>query len=264
MLDTIETLARIRQLTQEEIPFRKIEGILHISRWSLTRICKKHNISYLNRKEAARKSRTLILPDTLFVFPLDNDQSWILGLLLTDGCITYHQGYWNISLASTDKDILEKVQAITSLGSIHRSNIDRSDRKKGWKWSVQNNELGERLIYLGLVQRKSKVLCMPNLNYLQLPHFIRGLWDGDGCICYSKKKLQTNFRSASLSFSQTLLEVLKPITKSHSSVHTDKKGYHIIVYRIDASTNLLRWMYQDSTSENRMERKYEIAKQFLT
>lgn len=55
---------------------------------------------------------------------------------------------------------------------------------------ISSKKLVCDLIALGCVQRKSLVLEFPVLHDDLLKHFIRGYFDGDGCICLSKKFLR--------------------------------------------------------------------------
>lgn len=51
----------------------------------------------------------------------------------------------------------------------------------------------DSLSKLGVTTKKSLTLTFPNLSKNLIPHFIRGYFDGDGCIWMGKPKLVTSF-----------------------------------------------------------------------
>lgn len=59
-------------------------------------------------------------------------------------------------------------------------------------WQITNKHLWEILNSYGCTPRKSLTLQFPEKEVFNSPnlvrHFIRGYWDGDGCISYDKRK----------------------------------------------------------------------------
>lgn len=57
------------------------------------------------------------------------------------------------------------------------------------RWEIVNKHLWEVLYNYGCTPRKSTTLQFPELSIFQSPdlirHFIRGYFDGDGCISYT-------------------------------------------------------------------------------
>ena len=100
-----------------------------------------------------------------------------------------------IALQEKDRDILEKIRI--DIGSNKplclkssenkRNNGEWYDYKDQYALDVCNKHWCERLSELGCVPNKSLVLKFPDyLSDEMLPHFIRGYFDGDGCIVNAK------------------------------------------------------------------------------
>lgn len=71
--------------------------------------------------------------------------------------------------------------------------MPRLDPKlKRARFAVSNKKLVSDLIKLGCVPCKSLILTFPNKEIFKtddlVKHFIRGYFDGDGCISYSSNK----------------------------------------------------------------------------
>ena len=214
------------------------------------------------------------LADDLFISPLSPNESWVLGLLLTDGCVYTQGNNCYISICSIDKDIIEKIKDIMMCGNItfmKGGRIRTKDPEKdSWKWRVCSKGLYERLSFFGMTPRKTMILEFPNTDVLSLPDFVRGAWDGDGSISIGtekrwttkKKILSASFGCASLSFIQALWELLKPVTKSQSNIYVKNEFGHINYTGVKA-ISLLEWIYKDSSESNRMNRKYDKYLDYL-
>ena len=62
------------------------------------------------------------------------------------------------------------------------------------RWNISNKHLWNSLNTLGCTPRKSLTLQFPDINIFSSPelvkHFIRGYFDGDGCLSYYKDSLK--------------------------------------------------------------------------
>ena len=93
-----------------------------------------------------------------------------------------------------------------------------------------------------------------------MSHYIRGLFDGDGCISFNKwGQVSFSFCSGNLKVCEQIKEILKM-----DNVIAHGSG----VYRISCTGNIkakaiFDYMYQDSNPNNRLARKYEKYLQTL-
>jgi AraC-like DNA-binding protein len=90
----------LRRMVEGGMSIREIGRELNMSSSTVHHACARFGIPLRSQKEGAFEQRTQ-LPDALFLAPLTANESWLLGLLLTDGCV-----YQNrlVKLSVTDED----------------------------------------------------------------------------------------------------------------------------------------------------------------
>ncbi len=117
-----------------------------------------------------------------------SEKAYILGILYADG---YNDGVGaaHITLQEGDKQILEDINV--QLGSNKPLRYTpKSIGQNSYSLNIENKRLSEKLTELGCMRAKSLILQYP--TEMQLPkiyrhHFIRGYFDGDGCV-FGKQK----------------------------------------------------------------------------
>ena len=110
---------------------------------------------------------------------------------------------------------------------------------------------------LGCVPNKTRVIQLPRLRADLYRHFIRGFFDGDGCLQLQDKKYRCRFDSTSAS--KRFLEQVRPIITAHAKTngylgkeskyevwHLNYSGYQV--------QDILDWLYKDSNFY--LQRKY--------
>jgi hypothetical protein len=130
-------------------------------------------------KQNARRHQV----DQDFFLTVDTEQkAYFLGLLCADGWVRKGEG---VGLSSTDKELVEGLKK--ALQATHpittKSPQKTASRKTHYAIFVCCKALAEQLEALGCTPAKSKTLQFPTSVPIGLTqHFIRGLWDGDGCV----------------------------------------------------------------------------------
>lgn len=113
-----------------------------------------------------------------------SEKAYWLGFLSADGAI--YDGFTKITLQQSDYHHLEKFKNF--LNSSAPITIYENKGRQYCTISIGNRTIYEDLIKLGCCERKSLILkpCLdiPN-EYIY--DYIRGYWDGDGGLSYSKK-----------------------------------------------------------------------------
>ena len=104
---------------------------------------------------------------------------------MADGCITKNGKYsWGSSLISQDLDWMKLIRDYIC-PELPIRNYDNG----GNVLMITNKLIGEWFVAHGCVPRKSLVVEVPNIPQKNVPDFLRGCWDGDGCITsYTCKK----------------------------------------------------------------------------
>lgn len=131
--------------------------------------------------------------------------AYILGLWFADGCI-YGGKMFDITLHAKDKYILKRIaEELNYEGSLY-DYVDRQAARLNFSCVVIYNDI----ISLGGSERKSLTAKFPEIPEEYLADFIRGYFDGDGCIMRLKNnRLNSAFTSGSKDFLNTLWAILK-------------------------------------------------------
>ena len=128
---------------------------------------------------------------------------YILGAFITDGCITKNGKYsWTCSLISQDLDWMKLIRDLIC------PDLDVKNYNNGGNvLCITNKTIGEWFIEHNCVPRKSMIAEVPDMPKEYMSDFLRGCWDGDGCISsYTKKNGKITYSSYLCSASRILLE----------------------------------------------------------
>ena len=119
------------------------------------------------------------------------DKAYFLGLLMADGYVATSERFVTIALKESDVKILNKFKkAIKSEAPL--SNKKNCTQKV---LTLCSKKLVNDLKNLGMTRNKTFTLKFPNIQEEYIRHFIRGYFDGDGCISINKDKhnVRVNF-----------------------------------------------------------------------
>lgn len=181
------------------------------------------------------------------------DKAYFLGLLYADGYNNFDKGTVSISLQKKDGDLLELFNKYINhnkpLYEVEYKNIFPQLRIE-----FGSKKLSSDLNKLGCVQKKSLILKFPTIE--QVPehlqrHFIRGYFDGDGCIVNSKNKLTWNIVSTK-SFCQDVQKILvndlnlnfTKLSKKTSEL-SNNFIYSLIYGGRKQVAKIYNWLYED-------------------
>lgn len=116
----------------------------------------------------------------------------------------------------------------------------------------------------GIVRNKSQIATIPILENSLFNHFIRGVFDGDGSLCYTMEK---NYRRYQFNIcgAESLMNSIKEILSTELSIHI---GYGKMksIHRIHKKGNqqilkIMDWLYGNSSVH--LERKYTKYQEML-
>lgn len=194
--------------------------------------------------------------------------AYVLGYFCADGCMFKNSGGSKyISLVSIDKELIEKIRQ--ALESIHKISLKRQSRpncKRTFLLQLGSKEIYEDLLKLGILPNKELRLRLPSIPEEYFRDFVRGYFDGDGCISsgYYKRKdrKSKNFRmSVKLaSSSQLFLEEIKTKLARCASLKggfiTIGDGCRYLVYSKGDSSKLFHYLYDKINNDIYLRRKY--------
>ena len=259
----------LRQMVEDGMSIREIGRILGTASSAVHNACGSFGIRLKDRYEQFLAKNCRQIPDSLFSTPLNPTESWLLGLLMTDGCANEKEHF--IKLSISDKDGAQLASQIIGFGNI-REILPETREYSGekiqgklslWSYTACSIQLVGRLGALGLTPRKTKTLAFPNISDIALPDFIRGLWDGDGSWYKSDNALIAHFGCASESFIHTLPAITSSITGSSAQVRSNhRKDFWQLSYGQKRAVTLARWLYYEPDLPC-LERKRAIVQPFL-
>lgn len=183
-----------------------------------------------------------------------NDMAYILGFIVTDGCLVEHKnGYHALNITNKNRSILKKMLRV--MGSNHKISIKPRGgipNNKYFQIQIRDRHIYGDLLRLGLTPRKSKTVRLPRIPNEFFGDFIRGCFDGDGSITTWRDprwknpwQMRTVFSSGSPVFLQEIQQKLhKQANLSMGSIQRLEREYELC-YSIADSVKLYRYMYQD-------------------
>ena len=196
--------------------------------------------------------------------------AYVLGFFAADGTMIQNKrGGHFIEFHSTDKEILVAIQRVTKSNHKISARKQKSfNQKTGYRIQIGSKKMYNNLLSLGMCSRKSLVLQMPVVPQKYLGHFIRGYFDGDGCVYFKKLQfadrknkryiLQSVFSCGTFNFLMTLLNLLRDYGVRGGSLKRKKRGNELTLSHHD-SVALYRVMYNNlRDSDIYLGRKYKL------
>lgn len=199
------------------------------------------------------------------------NKAYILGLMASDGCVR-DTGAIRLSLQMGDRHIIESMRTELGYGGPLMT-IVRENRKHKDMCLLQvcRMSMYRDLLKLGIIPNKSLILQFPTFNQvpeIYISDYIRGYFDGDGCICVRPKykSLYCNFVSSTL-----FIDKLKPYLETKEIVGgrvykpVRPETSHLYYGIKTEAIKLLNFMYSSMTPTSLyLHRKYKKARHFLT
>lgn len=117
------------------------------------------------------------------------EKAYILGFFFADGTTMEFNGKLigvSFTQLEQDVDILEKIKSAMKSSNVFYKETQKTNEKTKYKLSIRSKQLAKRVRELGAGPKKSLTLKFPDENIFKskdlIRHFIRGYFDGDGCI----------------------------------------------------------------------------------
>ena len=202
-----------------------------------------------------------------------SDMSYVLGFVAADGCLIKNKrGAHFLEITSTDKDIMYKIREVFS------SNLAISEyQPRNAKWKKRYRlQIGSKQIYfdlesLGIFPRKNKTLKLPVVPDEYFGDFVRGYFDGDGCvsICPLRKNGKIRKPIITVLFTSGSRDMLVSLKNKLQALHVVKGGslYYHDVYRLQFSIrdsfSLFTYMYNTKSSLYLKRKKIKFEEYFL-
>lgn len=197
------------------------------------------------------------------------NKAYIMGFLYSDGSNCLDKATISISLQEEDKDILEKMRL--EIGSekplVYLDYSNKHDfgysYKNQYRLTMFSTHMCAELNNKGVVPNKSLIIAFPKwLDDSLIPHFIRGVYDGDGSIYRSYINDNNLPITVTITATESFCNELKKICKDKldispkiydASCHNGITKVFTLSGR-NISKKFLDWIYQDA--DLYLQRKY--------
>lgn len=193
------------------------------------------------------------------------EKAYWLGMMFADGCIYWHATSYKIELTLKESD-LEHLLKFKKFLDWDKEPKYRPNQK-AYRVMFSCRKLAEDLMDLGCVRRKSLILKFPTKvpdNLIR--HFIRGYFDGDGCISV-KHNVKSDVPIVSLlgtfEFLQSLIEVFKMEYTPIKKCKKNSSNTYYIRFKKEDAYKFLHYIYDDASIYlQRKYDKYQICRAF--
>ena len=212
--------------------------------------------------------------DSKFFKSWDKKMAYLLGFIYADGSI-YPSGRGSyLSVTSTDRHIIYKIKKWLSSGhTISRTPSIWPNGKLRFGIRIGNKDLYNSLIKLGLYPNKAKTIGMPAIPNKFLKDFVRGYFDGDGCVhLYRSKgirqktilrKLSVIFTSGSKKFLENLLRDLrKNMPLKQTKIYRSHRSFQLRLATRD-SVEIFKFMYRNRNQDLFFVRKFKVFRRYF-
>lgn len=202
------------------------------------------------------------------------EMAYILGFIVADGAVfTNPRGSQYLAFYSTDREIIEKIRFVMQSNHTIGARLRPYPEKTLYVLQIGSKTFVSKLKKFGIIQNKSLVIRMPkDVPEKHLGHFIRGYFDGDGCIYFRKHQskdrsnprwvLMLRFTSGS---KKLLLDIQHRLAKYTSGGFITNNGAHWdLVYSHRDCRIIGKLLYRRMQSNLFLARKHKTYQEILS
>lgn len=210
------------------------------------------------------------------------EMSYVLGLIISDGCISHDR----IRIMNNDKILLEKTKEFMNIDNpIYFRTYKSKNRvtSHGYVLQINNKKNISDLKLLGVTERKSKTINLPNIPKKYFSYFLQGLIDGDGSVyqenynvtvpinrikplkykTYNYTRLVISIYSASKIFLIGLRKFIIQLGFKIHNISEMKKHQYSSVYKLSSNTKQAEkigsYIYKNNLVESRKFNNFQTA-----
>lgn len=232
-------------------------------------IARKLAAAGITMRSFSEAQRQYPLREDYFATIDTEDKAYILGLIYSDGSMVPTRNSMEICLQEDDRSLLEEISNRIYLSPKplgHREGRQMLVGGKAYmckpqyRFSIVSKRTFGDLTSLGLPPDKSLVLTFPSADKVPenlVQHFIRGYYDGDGCLTVNKKTKDCMVRILG---TESFCEGVQRSTVELGVKSYIQKRPGANIFQISVTGNrqvgkFLAWIYKDSNLH--MQRKHD-------
>ena len=199
------------------------------------------------------------------------EMAYILGFITADGNInkTRNSYYLQFCLQKKDEDILKKMRKM--LAPKNKFSYYKPENTLSFK--LGSTTIYKDLLKLGITANKTFSVKPPKIPKAYLRHYLRGFFDGDGCInLFKRKDAKKIFPSVSIVSNMSMISFLNKIfnkitgsrLKPYKTLSKYKNPMGTLKYTCNNAYKILDFLYKDSTIYlNRKNKLYQHVKETM-
>lgn len=187
------------------------------------------------------------------------EKAYWLGFILADGCIFRNE--LRIKLNSCDENHLMKfIEFINGVGEVNiQHEVHKSTKNILSKVVLVSKDIVNDLEKHGISRNKStKEIPNINIDNNLVRHYIRGFFDGDGCITHDLKKI--DFASSLIMNEYIKRTLIKNLNINDTKILNHGKITKYAIYNKTDKEKVLNYLYANSNIY--LDRKYDLYRKF--
>jgi hypothetical protein len=228
--------------------FAKISKDYPISASTTRRVLLEYNIPLRKRTYEA---------DFRFFENMSPALAYIIGYALADGCLSLERN--SLIFVSIDNDLLQQVASYFNRPvNIHKKSFN-PNHNTSYHLQIYEKKIVRRFYELGIHPNKTHDGPCPQIEDKFIWHFIRGIFDGDGSICWNNKEL-----AISIANNPTVIQRLSCIFNDHNiKHHIQHRGRCYIIRATDSYARIFLHKIYQYSHHIRLKRKYIKYRNYL-
>lgn len=247
------TINKIVALYLNDASITEISQKLNICVAQVWRMLKKKNVSTSKTMFDYREKTRLYTIDETYFNSIDTpDKAYILGLLYADGNANKKFSQITLKLQEKDKEILDKISLrLKTNKPLHFYKKTQASHQNQYVLKITNKIIYQNLISFGIVPNKTFITKFPNISQELYSHFVRGYFDGDGCLHVDlKRKCGAVSIIGSSMFCKELQTIFQDLLEIKSVISHDyrcKEGIDVLRIRKYSDIQKFgKWIYNNS------------------
>lgn len=158
------------------------------------------------------------LNENYFEYIDTEEKAYFLGLLYADGYINETLKMIDLTLHQQDVEILNKLVSCIYPNGRPLKLI----RNKYFRLIINSNKMVSDLKNHGCFQKKTFKLKFPEVSNELIKHFIRGYFDGDGCVTIDKEGTLNISIVGTIDFLDEIKQILRKACKLNDTVYDNR------------------------------------------
>ena len=242
----------------------------------ITKVCKycsNEFNTYRGKQEFCSKSCSIKAryDDDIGIFNnpdiTEADKMYLLGLIITDGCISLHKKKWYITIGTNNIEFAQKTkEKVCPQRKLYYS---QPRGYEAYQITWKNDNDVSVLNSYGIYPRKSLTKKFPCIPDEYIGCFLRGVFDGDGCIYFDNVKWQNQiYRYKNISITSGSYDFAVGLKKAlekcglHPRLNTDcrkrpHETYYVKLHKQKEINTFFDLIYHNEVSLM-LERKYVL------